>query len=75
MLAIFGALYLLATGARRLFLSDIVPIAAAEASQSMWALDAAFLLRALENVAVLGFVIALVAVLAQWVRKPRRPVA
>ena len=74
MLAMFGALYLLTTGTRRLFLPDIMPIAAMEAPQSMWALDAAFLLRTLENIAILGFVIALVTVFALWVRTPRRPV-
>jgi hypothetical protein len=75
LLASCGALYLLATGTRRLLLSDVVPIAFAEGSQSMWALDAAFLLRALENIAVLGFAVALLIAVSQWIRKRRRPAA
>lgn len=72
MLVILGALYLAATGTRRLFLADVMPIAAEEAPQSMWALDAAFLLRSLENIAILGFAIVLIAVVLQWIRKSRR---
>jgi hypothetical protein len=73
LLALCGALFVLATGTRRWFLSDVVPIADAEVQQSMWALDAAFLLRALENIAVLGFVVALVIAASQWIRKRSRP--
>ncbi len=75
MLAVLGVLYVLATGARRLFFSDVMPIADAQAQQTMWVLDAAFLLRALENIAVLGFFVVLIMAVAQWTRKPRRPAA
>jgi hypothetical protein len=75
MLAVLGLLYVLATGTRRLFLSDVKPIADAQAQQTMWVLDAAFLLRALENIAVLGFLVVLIMALAQWMRRPRRPTA
>lgn len=39
----------------------VVPIAALEESQSLWALEAAFLLRALKNIAGFGAVLVLVA--------------
>jgi hypothetical protein len=68
MLALLGALYLLATATRRLFLSGVKPIADAEAGQSVWVLDAAFLVRSVENIAALGFAILLIIVLAQWIR-------
>ena len=52
--------------ARTMFLPDIVPIAWAEEAQSLWALEAAFLLRALENIAALSVVLVLAASVAQW---------
>jgi hypothetical protein len=72
LLAICAVLYGLATGTRRLFLSDVVPIADADGPQSMWALDAAFLLRAIENIAILGFAAAIVIAVSLWVRKRGR---
>jgi hypothetical protein len=68
MLALLAALYVLATATRRLFLSDVVPIADERAPQSMWMLDAAFLVRSVENIAALGFAILLIIVLARWIR-------
>jgi hypothetical protein len=75
MLALLGALYVLATATRRLFLAGVKPIADAEAGQSVWVLDAAFLVRSVENIAALGFAILLIIVLAQWIRtmKSSRP--
>jgi hypothetical protein len=81
MLAIFTALYALATATRRLFLSGVTPIAGEQAPQPMWLLDAAFLVRALENIALLGLAAMLLMALAQWIRtttfrrpgKPLRP--
>jgi hypothetical protein len=73
-LAIFGALYLAATGTRRPFLSDVAPIGYADALQSMWALDAAFLLRSLENIALLGFAALVVIAISQWIRNRGRPI-
>jgi hypothetical protein len=52
--------------ARMIFLPDVVPIASAEEAQSLWALEAAFLLRALENIAALSAVLVLAASVAQW---------
>jgi hypothetical protein len=71
MLAIFAALYVLATATRRLFLSGVTPIADEQAPQSMWLLDAAFLVRALENIAMLGLAAMLLIALAQWIRTTR----
>jgi hypothetical protein len=71
MLALFGALYVLATSIRRLFLSGVMPIADEEAPQSMWMLSAAFIVRSVENIAALGFAILLIIVLAQWIRVMR----
>jgi hypothetical protein len=68
MLAIFAALYALATATRRLFLSGVTPIADEQAPQSMWLLGAAFLVRALENIAVLGLAAMLLIALVQWIR-------
>ncbi len=67
MAAIFGALYGVATATRRLFLSDVMPIADERAPQPMWALDAAFLVRALENIALLGLAALLIIALAQGI--------
>jgi hypothetical protein len=67
MLAVFGALYGLATATRRLFLSGVMPIADEEVPQSMWLLDAAFLVRAVENIALLGLAAMLIIALAQWI--------
>ena len=74
MLAVFGAVYVLATLTRQVFLADVVPIAYAEVPQSMWALDGAFLLRSLENISILGIIVVLVIAVSQWLRN-RRPAA
>jgi hypothetical protein len=55
-----------AFAARMMLLPDVLPIASAEEAQSLWALEAAFLLRALENIAALSAVVVLVASAAQW---------
>jgi membrane protein insertase Oxa1/YidC/SpoIIIJ len=68
MLAVFAALYGLATATRRLFLSGVKPISDEQAPQSMWLFDAAFLLQTVEYVALLGIVAMLVIALAQWMR-------
>ena len=54
---------------RTTFLPDILPIAAAEETQSLWALEATFLLRALENIAVLSAVLVLAAAGAGWIEQ------
>jgi hypothetical protein len=69
MLALLAAVYVLATATRRLFLSGVMPIADEEAPPSWWMLDAAFLVRSIENIAALAFVILLIIVLARWIRR------
>jgi hypothetical protein len=75
MLAIFAALYALATATRRLFLSGVKPIADEHAPQSMWLFDAAFLVRSLENIALLGLAAMVLIALVLWMRTAgfRRP--
>jgi hypothetical protein len=50
-----------------IFVPDVVAIGAADEPQSLWAVQAAFLLRAIENVAVLSAVIVLTAGVAHFV--------
>jgi hypothetical protein len=52
---------------RMTFLPDVLPIAVAEETQSLWALEATFLLRAVENIAALSAVLVLAASVARWV--------
>jgi hypothetical protein len=66
------ALFAVAVAARLTFLPD-VPIAAMDDPQPLWALEAAFLLRAIENIAALGAVLVLAAVVAHWAGA--RPIA
>jgi hypothetical protein len=75
MLAVFAALYVLATATRRLFLSGVKPISDEQAPQSWWLLDAAFLMQALEYIALLGLAAMLIIALAQWMKTTgfRRP--
>jgi hypothetical protein len=69
--AVFVALYVITTATRRLFLSGVLPIADEEVPQSIWLLTAAFLIRALENIALLGLTAMLLIALTQWVRTVR----
>ena len=70
-LASVGA-FLAAFTTRIVFLPDVLPIAATEEPQSSWAFQAAFLLQAIENIAVLGLVLVLAALAAQWAaRRPK----
>ena len=60
------AVFVTAFAIRVIFLANIVPIAAVEQTQPLWALETAFLLKALENIAALGAVLVLVAAVARW---------
>lgn len=62
--AVFGVAF----GAERLFVPDIVPVAYAEEPQPLWSLETAFVLRAVELMAVGGSLIALVLMLGVWAR-------
>jgi hypothetical protein len=68
MLALLAGLYVLATATRRLSLSGVMPIADEDVPPSWWMLDAAFLVRSIENIAALGFAILLIILLARWLR-------
>jgi hypothetical protein len=66
--------FVTAFAVRMTFLPHIVPIATVEDAQSLWALEAAFLLKALENIAAFGAVLVIVAFLAHWIaRRMRSP--
>jgi hypothetical protein len=61
LLLVSAAVFLAAFAARISLVPNVVPIAALEESRSLWALEAALLLRALENIAGFGAVLVLVA--------------
>jgi len=64
--------FLAAFATRILLLPDVLPLAANEEPQPLWAFQAAFLLQAIENIAVLGLVLVLAALAAQWAaRRPK----
>jgi hypothetical protein len=54
-------IFLLAFGIRTTWLPDVVPVADSEALQSVWGLEAAVLLKAVENIAGFGAVLVLMA--------------
>ena len=66
--------FLLALGIRTTWLPDVVPVADAEALQSVWGLEAAVLLKAVENIAGFGAVLVLMAFVVQriqhWAQSP-----
>ena len=66
--AIFAAAYVLA----KLFVPDVVPIGFEDTEQPIWQVVIAFLLRAIENVAVLGAIVVAVAAISQAVDRQRR---
>jgi hypothetical protein len=74
-LVLAGAgIFLLAFGIRTTWLPDVVPIADSESLQSVWGLEAAVLLKAVENIAGFGAVLVLMALAVQriqhWVQSP-----
>jgi hypothetical protein len=62
-----AGVFIAAFSAQEFFVPDVIAIGAADEPQSLWAVQAAFLLRATENVAVLSAVIVLVALVAHCV--------
>jgi hypothetical protein len=66
-------LFLAAFAVRMSFLSNVMPIASAEEAQSVWALEAAFLLKSVENVAAFAAVLVLVAWMGRKVALLRPP--
>jgi hypothetical protein len=74
LLLVSTGIFFVAFAIRITLLPDIVAIADAEASQSVWRLEAAVLLRAVENIAGFGAFLVLMALAAQrikhWVQSP-----
>ena len=52
-----AGIFLMALGIRTTWLPDIVPVADSEGLQSVWGLEAAVLLKAIENIAGFGTVL------------------
>ena len=74
-LVLAGAgIFLLAFGIRTTWLPDVVPVADSEALQSVWGLEAAVLLKAIENIAGFGAVLVVMAFAVQriqrWAQSP-----
>jgi hypothetical protein len=74
-LVLAGAgIFLLAFGIRTTWLPDVVPVADSEALRSVWGLEAAVLLKAVENIAGFGAVLVLMAFAIQriqrWAQSP-----
>ena len=69
-----AGIFVLAFGIRTTWLPDVVPVAEAEASQSVWGLEAAVLLKAVENIAGFGAVLVLIAFVVRriqhWAQSP-----
>jgi hypothetical protein len=69
-----AGLFLLAFGIRTTWLPDVVPVADSEALRSVWGLEAAVLLKAVENIAGFGAVLVLMAVVVgriqHWMQSP-----
>jgi hypothetical protein len=69
-----AGIFLLAFGIRTTWLPDVVPVADSEALQSVWGLETAVLLKAVENIARFGAVLVLMAFVVQriqhWAQSP-----
>ena len=61
------ATFAIAFALRHLLVPNVVPVAWADAPQALWAVEVAFLLRAVENVAVFVVLILIVVSGARWV--------
>lgn len=67
------AVFFAALGIRLTLVPDVVAVAYAEGPQSVWALETAFLLRSVENVALAAGAIVLVVMAAGFIARRRRP--
>jgi hypothetical protein len=72
LLALCAAVFAAAFAVQRIFFSDVVPIAWAEEPQALWAIEGAFLLRAIENIAAIVAAIVLIIAGLRWVRQRAR---
>jgi hypothetical protein len=68
-----AGIFLLALGIRTTWLPDVVPVADSEALQSVWGLEMAVLLKAVENIAGFGAVLVLMAFVVQRIQHWTQP--
>jgi hypothetical protein len=70
---LFAVVFIAALGAERMFVPDIVPVAFTEEPRSLWSLQVAFVLRAVELIAAGVATIAFAIMFGAWVKSwPRR---
>jgi hypothetical protein len=67
-LLLSAAVFAVAFGAERIFVPDVVPVGFAEEPQPLWSLETAFVLRAIELMAVGVAIIASVIMLGVWMK-------
>lgn len=70
------AVFAAAFAVRHVLFAGVLPVGAAEGPQSVWALEAAFALRTIENIAVFGSTLVVFALIGSWFGrrgKPRSP--
>src|SRR5262245_9299993 len=60
-------IFLAAFAIRTAVVPDVVPIASVEEPQALWALELAFLLKAVEYIAGFGAVVVLAALAMRWI--------
>jgi hypothetical protein len=76
MLALCLVAFAAAFAAQHWLLPDVVPVAWGQEPQPLWVLEAAFLLRSVENVAAMLAVIVIIITVARvterWWRRPQR---
>ena len=72
LLAFSFVVFVAAFALRRAFLSDVMPLSWDQAPQSLWALGAAFLLRSIENIAIVIAAIAFAFACTFWLDRRRR---
>ena len=67
-LAVFAGAF----AARRMFFWDIKPVSWEQDTQSVWALETAFLLRSIENLGLAVAVVMLAVAVGLWINRRRR---
>ncbi len=65
---LFAAVFVVAFGAERLFVPDVVPIAFAEEPQPFWSVGTAFFLRAVELTSAVVAIVTLVVMFGMWAK-------
>jgi hypothetical protein len=67
--AVFAAVFAVAFGLEQMFVPHVVPVSFAEEPQPLWAVETAFVIRALELMSGGVAVITLGLMLAAWARR------